>query len=70
MMSFRSLIAANLLPANSLLNSWEADPRLQSRISKLRQFLNVPFGFAVLRIRGRNRNDNEIPGQLRRIHIS
>jgi hypothetical protein len=48
MMSAHSLIAANLLPVNPLLNRWKANPQLQSCISKLQQSLYIPFGFADL----------------------
>ncbi len=48
MMSSGSLIASNLLFVNPLLNGWEADPQLQSCISKLQHSLEIPFGLAVL----------------------
>ena len=47
-MSSRRLIASNLLLVNRLLNCRKADPQLQSCISQPQQFLNIPFGFAVL----------------------
>ena len=47
-MPSHSLIASNLLLVNPLLYRWKADPHLQSRIAKLQQALNSPFGFAVL----------------------
>jgi hypothetical protein len=40
--------AANFLLVNPLLDRREADPQLQGRLSKLQQFLNIPFGFALV----------------------
>jgi hypothetical protein len=48
MMSSRSAIASNLLLVNPLLNRGKADSQLQSCIWQPQQFLNTPFGFAVL----------------------
>jgi hypothetical protein len=48
MMSSRRLMASNFLLVNPLLNGWEADPQLQSCISKLQQSFNIAFEFAVL----------------------